>query len=155
MANPQLVDYDASYVYYAAAQCSHQELGPVISKCFEKIIGDNPDASLADAPRVYYTSWADATCEIEVAMPVDAGSPPLGTTLAKDVPGGTAWMDTHNGPYEGLADAWMTLRNSLADEGLQASGHPWDSYVVDSSSEPDSSKWVTEIYIPVSIQKIT
>lgn len=136
------------------ATCSHADLGPTISQLFGEIISGNPDAELVDAACLYYLDWRADDCQIEGALPVDMGTDAGAGSTLKTYPACQALQGTYTGPYEGLADAWMQAWTYVQDNGLNASGTPWDRYVTDPGEEPDSSKWITEIYIPVIVPKI-
>jgi effector-binding domain-containing protein len=56
---------------------------------------------------------------------------------------------THVGPYETLSTAHETLHKWIGENKREASGRPWEVYVTDPGSEPDNTKWVTEVYYPL------
>ena len=58
-------------------------------------------------------------------------------------------MVKYIGPYEGSYNAWVALDNYVVYNTLLMNGDPWEEYVTDPSTEPDSSKWITNIYFPV------
>ncbi len=144
----EIVDVPEAQALVASATCAHSQLGPVIGEAFGGLMQRYPDAELIDAPRIYYRRWAENDCDIDAAAVIDPASVP-GAHLTT-YPACRAVMSTHVGPYDGLADAWMQLWAEVQAAGLQpAASPPWDSYVTDPGEEPDSSQWVTEIYIPI------
>jgi effector-binding domain-containing protein len=58
------------------------------------------------------------------------------------------WLE-YKGAYEKSSIAWETLDSYIANQDLQMSGSPYEEYVTDPSTEPDTSKWITNIYFPV------
>ena len=66
-----------------------------------------------------------------------------------DFPETKTIMVKYVGPYEGSYNAWVALDNYVVYNSLIMNGDPWEEYVTDPGSEPDSSKWVTNIYFPV------
>ena len=55
-------------------------------------------------------------------------------------------MLVHVGPFSGLRDACERLQEWVGD---RAAGPFWESYVTNPREEPDSSRWVTEIFLPL------
>ena len=154
MPPPQLVDYPPSILATTQASCKHSELGPVIGAAFAKIGSSIEGVEMAGMPRVYYLEWLPDSCTIEAAIPIESSLPTTGDVSVKELPGGTALMDSYFGPYDGLAGAWEALWGSIKEQGLAATGMCWDDYVTDPADEPDQAKWQTDIYIQVDIPKI-
>ncbi len=61
-------------------------------------------------------------------------------------PGGGAAVLVHVGPFSGLRDACARLQEWA---GERAAGPFWESYVTNPREEPDSPRWVTEIFLPL------
>ena len=97
----------------------------------------------AGPPYIRYLR-AGVEMELELGIPVgsDAGQP---TRL----PGGRAAVLRHVGPFSGLRSACEALQRWAAERGEQAAGPFWESYVTNPREEPDSSRWVTEIFLPL------
>lgn len=151
MPEYSVVDVDETYAFTAKSNCTHEMLGDTISELIERIVQANPEAEMVDAPRVYYTKWEQNSCEIEAAIPVVSGTPPQGGVTAKTYPATEAFTTTHVGPYSGLMEAWMALWEEVNKLGLDAQGAPWDSYTPPGD---DPNQNITDLYIPVVIQKI-
>ncbi len=62
---------------------------------------------------------------------------------------GDALKAVHIGGYNTEAEHNAMYEYSKAN-GLQIIGSPWEVYVTDPGEEPDSTKWITEVYYPVS-----
>jgi effector-binding domain-containing protein len=65
---------------------------------------------------------------------------------ASGLPGGRVAVLRHVGPFSGLRDACERLQEWAGD---RAAGPFWESYVTNPREEPDSSRWVTEIFLPL------
>jgi AraC family transcriptional regulator len=65
------------------------------------------------------------------------------------LPAGRTAVWTHVGPYSELRDACERLGAAVQDLGEQPAGPFWESYVTNPAEEPDASKRVTEIYLPL------
>jgi len=58
------------------------------------------------------------------------------------------WLE-YRGSYEKSSIAWETLDSYITNQELQMNGSPYEEYVTDPSTEPDTNKWITNIYFPV------
>lgn len=151
MAEYSVVEVDETYAFVARSSCNHEMLGDTIADLIGRIIAANPNADMVDAPRVYYTKWEQNACEIEVAIPVVPGSQAMGGVEVKVNPGTDAFTTTFVGPYTGLMEAWMAMWEEVNRLGLDAQGAPWDAYTPP-GDDPEQN--ITDLYIPVVIQKI-
>ena len=83
---------------------------------------------------------------VPVAGPMDESEQVKNATL----PGGRVAVARHVGPYEKLVETHMQLEAWLRENGHQPNGGVWEVYVTDPGAEPDSSKWITEIFAPIA-----
>jgi effector-binding domain-containing protein len=88
--------------------------------------------------------------ELEVGIPVREAIPGAGDVLPSELPGGTAALVWHEGPYASLGQSFARLSQLVAAQALTPSGPLWESYAVGPANEPDSAKWRTALYQPVS-----
>lgn len=147
VTDPEYVELEAVTALVRTAQCSHQDLGPTISRLFEEMVTSNPDAECIAPPCIYYADWRESDCDIEAAFPVDPATlPGTGTTL-KTYPACTAITVTVNGSYDKLPNAWLELMAYIKDNNVDVYGAPWDSYVTPPNNDPESA--VTELYVPL------
>ncbi len=96
--------------------------------------------------------WDEETkmANITVAMAVDSKKPGKDDIVKGVRYAGPAMKLTYLGPYESLNSAHKYLFATAGEKGYTPAGSPWELYVTDPGSEPDPSKWITEIYLPVS-----
>ena len=127
------------------------KLGVVMGPLFGEVYGYIQQSGQAPAgmPFAIYHSMDGETVEVECGMPVD--SPMAGTARvqAGELPAGTMATVTHMGPYEGLGHTWAALTEWIRSQGLEGAAPPWEVYVTDPGTEPDQSKWRTDIFFPV------
>ena len=116
---------------------------------FGQISQSNPEAEMIGPPMIKYYDWTPPTCIVEAACPVAEGTLAGSGTELRNYPACTALSTEHVGPYDGLPQAWLELWKFAETNGVLADTPCWDTYVTDPSEEPDSSKWVTELYIPI------
>jgi effector-binding domain-containing protein len=65
-------------------------------------------------------------------------------------PGGKVIKANYFGAYEKMTVAYMDIEKYANHHGMELSGSPVEFYITDSEQEPDTSKWLTEIYFPVA-----
>jgi len=123
-------------------------------RLFGEIMQANPEAELCDPPCVYYIAWRPEDCEILCAAPVSGNPQPADGSRLEHFPAVQALRWTHTGPYDGLSQVWNSFWSFVQHHYFDAVGTPWDRYITDPQTEPDSSLWITELYIPVQIPKL-
>ena len=101
-------------------------------------------------PLARYFSFGGPTIDFECAIPVAAAFGDAGDVHASNIDAGEAVAGTHIGPYDTIGETWEAATRWIETHGHTPSGPGWESYVTDPSEEPDPSKWVTEIYLPVT-----
>lgn len=87
--------------------------------------------------------------EIQLGVPVPPGTGELAGAEARSLPPGRAAVLRHVGPYLGLRDAFEKLRTWVEDRGERIAGPHWEVYVTNPRDEPDASKRITDIYLPL------
>jgi len=100
----------------------------------------------AGAPFIRYLETGDRYV-LELGVPVPEG---VDSNLEdSSLPAGRVAYLRHVGPYDGLPQAFEELREWIAANGEEIAGPGWEIYVTDPRAEPDSSRWVTDVYVPV------
>ena len=117
----------------------------VVDAAFPRLFGRLADLGVEPAgpPYIRYLRTG-AEMELELGIPVgpDAGQ-------SSGLPGGRAAVLRHVGPFSELRAACEALQAWVAAQGETAAGPFWESYVTNPREEPDSSKWITEIVLPL------
>ena len=136
---------------------TNANIGEKLTKLFEEVIEamKKENANFAGAPFAIYHKVVhnpDGSMEFtfEAGIPVDQKVKSSGRVNYRELQGGKAVKADHYGKHEDTAqthmlmDAWMKKNNN------KVIGAPWESYVTDPRKEPDSSKWLTQIFYPVA-----
>jgi effector-binding domain-containing protein len=58
-------------------------------------------------------------------------------------------MGTHFGAYDKTMYMYTAMDEYIQEFKLEETGGPIEEYITDPMSEPDTSKWQTNIYFPV------
>jgi len=109
---------------------------------FPRLFGRLADLGVEPAgpPYIRYLRTG-AEMELELGIPVgpDAGQ-------SSGLPGGRVAVLRHVGHFSGLRAACERLQEWAGD---RAAGPFWESYLTNPREDPDSSKWITEIFLPL------
>jgi effector-binding domain-containing protein len=118
----------------------------VIDRGFPRLFGRLAELGVAPAgpPYIRYLRMGEEL-ELELGIPVPDGSAAADGAL----PAGRVAVLRHIGHFSGLREAGEGLERWVAEQGEEVAGPFWEAYVTDPSSEPDSSKWITDIHVPV------
>ncbi|MCZ6855544.1 MAG: GyrI-like domain-containing protein [Gammaproteobacteria bacterium] len=127
-----------------------QTLGDKLGRHFPAIFqyAQAENLTLTGMPFVRYLEMTDVFT-VEAGMPVaetgdGAGE---GDIYVTELAGGSAITTDYHGPYDGLGAAHEALRTWAIDHGYQPEWGGWEIYETDPGSEPDSSKWLTRVYL--------
>jgi effector-binding domain-containing protein len=96
-------------------------------------------------------SWDEETQfgVFEPAMPIAGDAEGTDEIMVKESYAGKTLKAIHTGSYETMNVSWEALMKKVYSEGYEMNGLPWEVYVTDPGQEPDSTKWITEIYMPI------
>lgn len=104
---------------------------------------------MAGPPSGVYWEWneEDQTADLLVGFPVKGTASTkvadLGTYV---VPASKALLAVHQGSYEASMAAHEALNAHIQSNGLTHHSNVIEEYIVGPSTEPDTTKWVTNIY---------
>jgi effector-binding domain-containing protein len=155
---PRIVTRDEQPYVGVPLTVTMSSLPQAIDSTFRRIfawLGER-GITLAGPPFIrYFVIDMEADLEVELGVPVQAGIEGDEQIRAAVLPGGQYVSLLHNGPYDQLTAANTTLQNWAGQRGVSfdswdtGHGSGWrsrfESYITDPSTEPDPSKWETEI----------
>jgi effector-binding domain-containing protein len=128
-----------------------QKLGSVLPRIF--MYAQQNGIEMAGQPFSRYHGMDGGKLEMEAGIPVKEKAKGEGDIVAGALPAGRVVTGTHLGPYEKLGASHEAMKAWAADKQETANGAPWECYVTDPMTEPDSSKWKTELFLPVAAQE--
>jgi effector-binding domain-containing protein len=87
--------------------------------------------------------------DFEICVPVKSPVSATGRVKPGRLPAGKVARTVYHGPYEGLGAAWGEFGEWIKAQGLKPADDLWEVYSVDPVSNPDPSKWRTELNRPL------
>ncbi|MQA76322.1 MAG: hypothetical protein GEU88_18680 [Solirubrobacterales bacterium] len=125
-------------------------MAATVDRAFPALFGRLEELGVtpAGAPFIRYLKTGERL-EIELGVPVPGGVEELRAAERTSLPAGRAAVLRHIGHFQGLREAGERLLSWVDEHGEQAAGPHWETYVTDPRSEPDSSKWITDVYLPL------
>lgn len=128
------------------------DIGQFYSTNFGKIMeyAAKKEAVVNGYPAGLFYNWTDTLAKMSAAIPVDKEVEGSKEIEFRAIAGGKALQIKYYGAYEKSEAAHLEMDDYMAENGLQLSGAVREIYVTDPISEPDTSKWLTEIIYPVA-----
>jgi len=126
-------------------------IGNVLGKSYGEIqafIAKN-GAKCIGSPMAITIAWDSLSWDFEAALPIDKEIKGNDHIQVKKSFEGKVLFVEYKGPYEKTYQAYIDLEQYKKSKGYTDAGGPWEVYVTDPMTEPDTSKWITEIYFPV------
>jgi effector-binding domain-containing protein len=127
------------------------EIGNILGKSYGEIqafIAKN-GAKMAGAPMAITLAWDSLSWDFEAAIPIDKEIAGNNNIQIKKSYAGKVLFVEYKGAYDKTYQAYIDLENYKKEKGYVDAGGPWEVYLTDPMVEPDTSKWITEIYFPV------
>ena len=102
------------------------------------------------APFCIYHTWnPNGLTVIEAGIPIDKKISGKDRILFSELPGGKVVMASQFGSYESSGNAHNAIEKYMKEKNIICNGAPWEVYVTDPTTEPDTANWETQIYYPV------
>jgi effector-binding domain-containing protein len=87
--------------------------------------------------------YRDEVPQVEVGVELRQPCPLSGRVVASTLPAGQVAMTVHRGPYAGLGEAHLAIRDWCAAHGRTPAGHRWEVY---GPHRDDPAEVWTEVY---------
>ena len=139
-------------VIFARVRVARHEIPAGIAEALGKTFPYAMQAGLpiAGQPYARYLTTGPGLLSMEVGMPLAAAAEGHGDVEAGTLPGGTAVVAVHGGPYDQLGETYAAMERWMEEKGVRPGGPPWESYVTDPADCPNAADWRTEIYWPLA-----
>jgi effector-binding domain-containing protein len=139
-----------NYIYLERTS-NFTEIGVVLSGAYADLMKQltKSGTRLAGPPFVMYRSFDSISASYEAALPVTGELKLKEPVRFGKTPPERALVAEYYGPYSGISVAYKAITDYSKAKGLKLKEYMWESYITDPATEPDSSKWLTEVYYPV------
>lgn len=141
-----------SFAYiYLERKTSFSEISQTLGKAYAELMKQikNPGIQMAGAPFALYLAYDSLTTTLQAGIPVQPWFKPGAQVKLDTLKKVKALVGYYYGPYSGISSAYEKLQKYSQTHNFILDNYAWESYVTDPATEPDSSKWLTEIYFPV------
>ena len=148
---PEVVQLPARRVAVMHASASTEELAETFARIFPAVFSALTEQGVTDmghVTAVYHSMDAnqmDLSGGIEIGDEVEPAAP----LELLELPTCDAVKADHYGPYEELGRTHESIWAFVQEIGRAPISGPIERYITDPEAEPDSSKWHTEIYLPL------
>lgn len=104
---------------------------------------------MAGIPYAVYYNWdPNGMIRIRAAIPIANKAKGKGNVEYFELPAGKTIMAKHFGGYD-TSTTHEAIEQYIKDFNLECTDYIWEVYVTDPVTEPDESKWETDIYYPL------
>lgn len=124
-----------------------QEMGKLLGELIQAVRAQ--DVAITGPWLTHHFQKPGEFFDFEVCVPVASEVKASGRMEPGVWPAMKVVRTVYHGGYEGLPAAWGELLAWTEKEHLKISKEIWERYLVNPSSESDSSKWRTELNRPV------
>lgn len=131
--------------------CTFAELSDRFRDNFTEIVVFMKKNSIKPAGHFYglYHSFSDEKVDFDAGISVEGNIQPEGRINMSETHGGKAVMTVFAGHYDDLNKAWKKFADVVDAAGYKLAGPCFEVYITGPAEEPDSTKWITELYTPV------
>ena len=148
---PELVNLPTRYMAALREQVATPELSEAFGRLFPAAAGQAAQEGAAEMGHVVALYHAMDEKETDVSAGIEVGggyAPSAPLTLVELAAGDYVKVDYY-GPYTEIGAAHQAALDWCAENGREPSGAHLERYVTDPQAEPDPSKWLTEVFVPL------
>ena len=113
------------------------------------VFGARSGIDMTGRPLAIYYHLDEKQAVFELGVPVDKMVSVTGRIQYKTMQGKEHAVANFYGSYDTLEDGHNAIQQWLLRYRRKIDGYPWEMFITDPASEPDSNKWLTRIYYPV------
>ncbi len=150
-ADIKIIDTDmiSGLAIYDSAKVA--EIGNLLEKNYGSLMDyiSKRKYSIAGAPIAVYHNWDPmGYTRISAFIPLEGKYSGKGSIKDFNIVAGKAVFTKHFGGYD-TGDTHWAIEDYLKDFNIKTKDFIWQEYVTDPKTEPDSTKWQTNIYYPI------
>lgn len=148
------VALEAHKIYYMHYAIGWEEISSELYAKSYGAIGEYLGEDMAKmtwAPLALIHVWDEVsqTAEMDICIPSASEKPAKDLILVGETYAGKALKAIHMGDYSETGNVHFALEDYMTANQLEMNGPAFEVFVTDPVEEPDTAKWVTEIYYPI------
>ncbi|MEI8201373.1 MAG: GyrI-like domain-containing protein [Bacteroidota bacterium] len=140
-----------SYYLGITDSCSDKEIGKKFGPMYAEIMStiEKNKIKVAGAPLAIYSVYTPEKIVFEAGIPIEKAIPSKGKVKCHVLKAGKVVVADYYGAYEKVGVAHKAINKWLSAKNKLVIGFPWEVYVTDPQSVPDTNKWLTKVYYPI------
>ena len=146
-----LVNLEPKQAITIRDHCTAPELGKKFTEIYGELskIIEKHSLKFVEHPFGIYHKYSPEDVDLEAGMFVEGNPKPEGRMNLIETYKGRAIRADFYGPYEKLHEGWNDAMAYAKENNFELFAPCFEIYITDPRSEQDSSKWHTELYLPV------
>jgi len=148
----QVKEFPRIRAVVAEGETSMEGMSELMTKLFDEVMGVTMSQGIQPAgpPFAYYYDYDEVAgiTKVKAGIQVSEDFEAEGVNIV-EFESFRAISGMHIGPYDSFEDSYNKLMKTAEDQGYSMSMVAWEFYYSDPSTEPDASKWKTEIAFPL------
>lgn len=135
----------------AASSSDPADIGAAMGEAYGKVVSylNANSIEMQGPPISINISYDEQNAEMICAIPVAELVEIDGDLISGETYEGKALKTVYYGNYDDIGDAHEDLNAYISYYMYERNGQPWEEYITDPMTEPDTSKWMTNVYYPV------
>lgn len=135
----------------ASSSSDPADIGEAMGEAYGKVMSYLSANSIESqgAPISINISYDEQNAEMICAIPVAEVMEVEEELVSGQTYEGQALKTVYYGNYDDIGNAHEDLNAYISYYQFERNGQPWEEYITDPMSEPDTSKWMTNVYYPV------
>lgn len=149
---PEIVPFPACRMAVMHATASAEDLPGEFARIFPAVYAALIGGGVSELGHVcaVYHSMDEQMMELSAGIEVGDDVKIPDSLDLLELEAGDAFKADHMGPYDQLHITHAELFEAVVESGRTPRGGPIERYITDPEAEPDTSKWHTEIWLPLT-----
>ena len=132
--------------------CALEDISSQMQNLYNELLvfGAKQSKDMTARPIAIYHRFDEKKAVFEMGIPVVEPMSVSGQIRFMTMPEKEHAVADYYGSFDTLEDGHNAVQQWMIRYRRKLTGYPWELYVTDPSTEPDSNKWLTKIFYPVN-----
>lgn len=147
ITTPEIVRSEAVATAVVHLTIPGRDMGRYMDPAIQEVIRaiTSQGATILGPMFSYHLRRPSDTFDFEIGFPVSRPITPVGRVVNSRLPAAMVARAVHQGPYEGLAQAWQALQQWVRAQGGGEEGRFWERYLNNPDEVKDPALYRTEL----------